>query len=887
MQAPGSEVGRRFGPYELRSLLGNGGMGEVYEAYDTVKDRVVALKLLAGDLVGDPEYQIRFRRESQAAARLAEPHIIPIHDWGVIEGRLFIDMRLVPGTDLRTILQAGGPLSPQRAVTVIEQIAAALDAAHTDGLVHRDVKPANILVTDADFAYLADFGIARHEGDTGVTQAGVAIGSYTYMAPERFDRAPVTGRADIYSLACVLHECLTGAVPFEAGSIGMLIRAHLADPPPLASVQRTGLPGAFDDVIACGMAKDPHERFATAGELAVAARDALNSPARPPRPEEPAGRSGELPATPVPPADASPPTGGIPTLVVRMPRLDDEGAPDQTTTLPAIIPGDPTSVRPTEFDFTPLTPDEPAPPPATTGIRPFPDAHLFQNEQLHPAADPAQHPDPGPATGGIPVADFYPPDQATRVYGQGLGHAAPGAEETTRIFEPMEAAPGSADHTGAETTRVFGVDDRAHRQSEHGDGPGEPGYRSDEHATYSSDQYSFGAYDHAAGAVRHSYRTDERGDNADQQGYGADMRGYDAGEQVYGAGEQAYSAHDYDAGEDPYGSGEQSYGAGEQAYSAHDYDAGENSYGSGEQSYGAGQQAYSAGRQGYGADERGYGPDAHGYDADQRGYRPGERGDGADDTVYGAGGGYRSDETPGPATGDWWTAERADRRDDPQPAPATSPGPGGLSGYSGEHSGPAAPPPDPYAAAYEAGYRDSYVANAARPPAPGPDEQRSRFVPILTGAGVFLLVVLVAVLGFQFLGSGGESSNAAESTGAAATTAAARSSASAATTTPTGTSATTTAARADLPSGAQPCTATSAGSGPYGSAAAGTTVTSCEFAEAVRQAYLDPEVVSAEGDPVAIEATSPVTGQSYTLECVAADGLVTCRGGNNAVVYLY
>ncbi|WP_280489456.1 serine/threonine-protein kinase, partial [Nocardia carnea] len=152
MQAPGSEVGGRFGPYELRSLLGSGGMGEVYEAYDTVKDRVVALKLLSGDLVGDPEYQTRFRRESQAAARLAEPHIIPIHDWGVIEGRLFIDMRLVAGTDLRTVLQSGGPLSPQRAVTVIEQIAAALDAAHTDGLVHRDVKPANILVTDADFA---------------------------------------------------------------------------------------------------------------------------------------------------------------------------------------------------------------------------------------------------------------------------------------------------------------------------------------------------------------------------------------------------------------------------------------------------------------------------------------------------------------------------------------------------------------------------------------------------------------------------------------------------------------------------------------------------------------------------------------------------------------
>lgn len=261
-------------------MLGKGGMGEVYEAYDTGKDRVVALKLLSQELAQDPAYQVRFRRESQAAAKLAEPHVIPIHDWGVIDGVLFIDMRLVPGNDLRTVLRGGGPMSPDRAVAVVEQIAAALDAAHAGGLVHRDVKPANILVTPADFAYLADFGIAHTEGDSAVTQAGMAVGSYIYMAPERFDVGPISHRADVYSLACVLHECLTGASPFPAASMSVLVRAHLSEAPPRPSELLHGIPVALDDVIATGMAKDPADRYASAGELAVAARRALASAVR-------------------------------------------------------------------------------------------------------------------------------------------------------------------------------------------------------------------------------------------------------------------------------------------------------------------------------------------------------------------------------------------------------------------------------------------------------------------------------------------------------------------------------------------------------------------------------------------------------------------------------
>ena len=276
---PGSRVGSWFGPYRLTRLLGSGGMGEVYEAEDTRKGRVVALKLISPEFSDDPMFRARMQREAGAAGRLTEPHVVPIHDYGEINDQLYLDMRLIDGVNLSTVLKRTGPMSPPRAVAIVRQVAAALDAAHAGGVTHRDVKPENILLTGDDFAYLVDFGIARAGTDPGLTQAGMAMGTYKYMAPERFSDNEVTYRSDIYSLACVLGECLTGTPPFRADSIERLVAAHLMQPAPRPSQLRPGrVPPALDEVVAKGMAKNPDERFRSAGDLANAALHALTAP---------------------------------------------------------------------------------------------------------------------------------------------------------------------------------------------------------------------------------------------------------------------------------------------------------------------------------------------------------------------------------------------------------------------------------------------------------------------------------------------------------------------------------------------------------------------------------------------------------------------------------
>jgi len=266
--------GTPFGRYRLLTLLGRGGMGEVWRAYDTETSRIVAVKVLPAQLIDDDLFQQRFRREARVAASLNDPHVVPIHHFGEIDGKLYVDMRLIEGRDLDSMLR-GGRIDPIRAVTIVEQVATALNSAHRAGLVHRDVKPSNILVGDDDFAYLIDFGIARAAGEMGLTSTGTTIGTWAYMAPERFNTGHADPRSDIYALTCVLYQSLTGRQPFPGDTLEQQVAAHLVTPPPQPSAVVTGLARRFDNVIATGMAKDPAARYATAKDLAQAAHAAL------------------------------------------------------------------------------------------------------------------------------------------------------------------------------------------------------------------------------------------------------------------------------------------------------------------------------------------------------------------------------------------------------------------------------------------------------------------------------------------------------------------------------------------------------------------------------------------------------------------------------------
>jgi tRNA A-37 threonylcarbamoyl transferase component Bud32 len=259
-------------------------MGEVHRAYDTVKKRTVALKRLPGHLADDAAFQARFRREAEVAARLTEPHVIPIHDFGEIDGRLFIDMRLVAGSDLGSLLARTGPLPPARAAGLVGQVAAALAAAHAEQLVHRDVKPSNVLVAGGpegtngeDHAYLVDFGLAHHAEATAMTATGTTIGTAAYMAPERFLGRTVDHRVDVYALGCLLFETLTGRRPYPGEGAAELMYAHLNQPPPAATRLRPDLPAALDEVVARALAKEPGERYGSVAEFAVASRAALGT----------------------------------------------------------------------------------------------------------------------------------------------------------------------------------------------------------------------------------------------------------------------------------------------------------------------------------------------------------------------------------------------------------------------------------------------------------------------------------------------------------------------------------------------------------------------------------------------------------------------------------
>jgi YVTN family beta-propeller protein len=280
-----AQVENVLGAYEVEELIGRGGMGEVYLAHDRRLDRPVALKVVGADLAGDERFRERLLRESRLAAGLDHPNVVPIYEAGDAEGRLFIAMRYVEGTDLRTLLRRHGALPPERALALAGQVAGALDAAHARGLVHRDVKPSNVLVDDPggrEHCYLADFGLTQSASDRGPAD-GSLMGTLDYVAPEQIRGDPIDGRADQYALACLLFECLTGTLPFRRDSEMATIFAHLEELPPAASDHRPDLPVELDAVLARGMAKDPAERYESCTELVAAARAAIGLDAEPAR----------------------------------------------------------------------------------------------------------------------------------------------------------------------------------------------------------------------------------------------------------------------------------------------------------------------------------------------------------------------------------------------------------------------------------------------------------------------------------------------------------------------------------------------------------------------------------------------------------------------------
>jgi YVTN family beta-propeller protein len=277
-----ARIGSSLREYRLESLLGRGGMGAVYLAWDGRLGRRVALKLLTPELATDDRFRERFLRESRLAASLDHPNVIPIYEAGEAEGQLYIAMRYVEGTDLDALLESEGRLAPERTLAILTQVAAALDAAHERELVHRDVKPGNVLRDTRGHVYLCDFGLTKQASSiSGLTGTGQLVGTLDYLAPEQIRGDPVDGRADVYSLGCLLYQCLSGAPPFRSDNEAAVLWGHVhEEPPPLTNV-RAELPKSLDRVLARALAKAPDDRYQTASALADATRAALADQLRP------------------------------------------------------------------------------------------------------------------------------------------------------------------------------------------------------------------------------------------------------------------------------------------------------------------------------------------------------------------------------------------------------------------------------------------------------------------------------------------------------------------------------------------------------------------------------------------------------------------------------
>jgi serine/threonine protein kinase len=330
--------------YRILQLIGRGGMGLVYLAEHSRLGRKVALKVLPPEYAEDEGFRDRFDREARLAASLDHPNIVPVYDAGEHDGRLWIAMRFVQGTDLHTVLAKQGGLHPLRAVSILGRVGSALDAAHSRGLVHRDVKPGNILLqppspeNPVERVYLTDFGLTkrvdtpddadRNEGPPGeggerphqLTRTGYFVGTLDYAAPEQFRGKNLDGRTDEYALACVLYETLTGKVPFARDSEAAVMFGHMSEPPPRLSALRPGLPLALDAVVARGMAKDPARRFPGCAALIQAAREVIaaspTAPAgAPPQPSSAGAQPSYSGALPILSGGAAPPSSpGMPVV---------------------------------------------------------------------------------------------------------------------------------------------------------------------------------------------------------------------------------------------------------------------------------------------------------------------------------------------------------------------------------------------------------------------------------------------------------------------------------------------------------------------------------------------------------------------------------------------
>ena len=361
MAVRGDELqrGAVVGGYRIDELISRGGMGLVYRATNVALHRIYALKVLAPALAADEQFRQRFKRETRIAASLHHPNIVGIHYAGEQDGLLFFVMDYVTGTDLREILVKHGALEPNRAIDLLEQFASALDAAHGRGLVHRDVKPANILITVKDgeeHAYLTDFGLAKKfDTASGLTAKGSVVGTVDYMAPEQITGSRTDARTDIYALGCVFYQMLTGRVPFDRDNSIATLYAHVHEPPPALEGEITDTHPAFGPVLDKAMAKDPGDRYMSAGDFVRDASAALRG-MRDTAPPTIVG-TGEAtplfePDTPtalVDPRDTTPPLEpGTPTALV-----------DPRDTTPPLEPGTPTALVDPRDTTPPLEPGTP------------------------------------------------------------------------------------------------------------------------------------------------------------------------------------------------------------------------------------------------------------------------------------------------------------------------------------------------------------------------------------------------------------------------------------------------------------------------------------------------------------------------------------------------